>query len=377
MSSIRLVLLLGVASPSAAYLLQNIFSASSRAALASAPAARASALVLEAQEAEAPPMVPESGVQQIHAEETYDIMFDALLKTNESIKSQIAANYALIDYGFLQRLDKQIAEDHAETRERLHEVKEAVNAEMATRMQAAAEALREVLTSQTPVIMEGKIAGFARQGRIDDALLQLLEANLQQAREAGEQGKQAVSVLSKLQERVKVELDTKLAPEIALLRRLMRMDDKDARLSLLREKMQPKKASSVLLIGEGGKEQADEDEEPDVSPRMVAAAIQEMKSRFGNVDEHYDTGFVERLNVVAEEAEAVALDLADGKELTSRQQQDLAWDQASVSVWQLEAIEEEAHQEGNFAVWEEEAQAQMARQDSAMRKSAIDTDWQK
>ena len=43
----------------------------------------------------------------------------------------------------------------------------------------------------------------------------------------------------------------------------------------------------------------------------------------------------------------------------------------------LEQVEEEAHAEGKLAVWEDEAQAQMARQDSAMRKKAIDTDYQR
>ena len=52
------------------------------------------------------------------------------------------------------------------------------------------------------------------------------------------------------------------------------------------------------------------------------------------------------------------------------------WDRGTVSVWDLGAIEDEAHQDGNFAVWEEEAQQQMARQDAAMRKQAIDSDWQ-
>lgn len=364
-----LPLVLGLATQTSAYLVQHALQNPVRVAAASS--SRAAVVRLQQDTFAAP-----GGVQQIRADETYDMMFDALLKTNESIKSQISANYAMIDYGFLQRLDDQIAKNDPKTAGRLAEVKEAVNSEMATRMQAAAEALRDVLTSQTPVIMEGKIAAFARQGRIDDALLQLLEANLQQAREAGEQGKQAVSVLSKLQERVQKELDTKLPPQQALLRRLMRMDDKDARLSLLREKMAPKKGASVLLIGEGGKEEKPENEEPDVSPRMVAEAITELKARFGNVDEHYDTGFVERLLTISEEAEAVALDLADGKELTSRQQQDMAWDQGSVSVWELERIEEEAHQDGKMAVWEEEAQQQMARQDSAMRKSAIDSDWE-
>merc|ERR1719310_856340 len=150
----------------------------------------------------------------------------------------------MVDYGFLQRLDEAIAAPDDEAHlPRLTSIKEAVNAEMATRMQQAAEALKEVLTSPTPVIMEGKIAGFARQGRIDDAMLQLLEANLQQAQQAGEQGKGAVNVLTKLQERVKQELDKRLPPATALLRQLLRMDDKDARLSLLRENMSPKQAS--------------------------------------------------------------------------------------------------------------------------------------
>jgi hypothetical protein len=246
---------------------------------------------------------------------------------------------------------------------------------MASRMQSAAEGLRDILQSPTPVVMEGKIAGLARQGRIDDALLQMLQANLEQARAAGEQGKAAVSVLSKLQERVQTELDAKLEPQVVLIRRLMRMEDKDARLSLLRDKMSPKGGSSVLLIGEGGQEQEPEKDEPEVSPRLVAEAITEIKARFGNVDEYYDTGFVAKLTMIADEAEAVALDLAGGKELTAQQQQDLMWDKGSVSVWDLEQIEEEAHEQGNWAVWESEAQEQMARQDSAMRKSSIDADW--
>ena len=135
---------------------------------------------------------------QIVSDETYGLMLSTLLKTNNSISSEISANYAMVDYDFLQRLyaprthaitksrscthtlpnlfsrvcfihhrDEAIAAPDDEAHlPRLTSIKEAVNAEMATRMQQAAEALKEVLTSPTPVIMEGKIAGFARQGRI-------------------------------------------------------------------------------------------------------------------------------------------------------------------------------------------------------------------
>ena len=52
-------------------------------------------------------------------------------------------------------VESAIAEDNPDTKPKLVEIQEAVNEEMATRMQQAAEALREVLTSPTPVIMEG------------------------------------------------------------------------------------------------------------------------------------------------------------------------------------------------------------------------------
>jgi hypothetical protein len=156
----------------------------------------------------------------------------------------------------------------------------------------------------------------------------------------------------------------------------MRMENSDARTKLLTEKMKPKAAASVILSTMS--KEAEEDAKstaPEISPRQVAEAIKDIKIRFGNVDEMYDTGFVKRLEAISDEAEAVALELAGGKELTSKQAQDLAWERGSVSVWDLEQIELEAHQDGNMAMWEDEAQAQMARQDSAMRKNALETDF--
>tara|TARA_B100000795_G_C22632888_1_gene373299 strand:- start:485 stop:706 length:222 start_codon:yes stop_codon:yes gene_type:complete len=71
----------------------------------------------------------------------------------------------------------------------------------------------------------------------------------------------------------------------------------------------------------------------------VAKAIEEIKLRFGNVDENYDSGFVAKLTTIAEEAEEVALDLAGGEELSAQQQQDMVWEKQSVSVWDLEQVE--------------------------------------
>ena len=71
----------------------------------------------------------------------------------------------------------------------------------------------------------------------------------------------------------------------------------------------------------------------------MAEAIEEIKLRFGNVDENYDSGFVAKLTTIAEEAEEVALDLAGGEELSAQQQQDMVWEKQSVSVWDLEQVE--------------------------------------
>jgi len=313
------------------------------------------------------------GAMRIVSEETYGMMMKALLETDNKIADEVSANYAMIDYAFLGRLEEATKDEDEKVQARAVEIKEAVNEEMAARMQTAAESLKDIFTSPTPVIMDGKIAGLARAGKIDDALYSLLTANLEQAQAAGESGAGAVAMLTKLQQRVKEEMDAKLDPPVALFRQLMRMDSAEARQRLLKEKFQPKEKSNIVLMM-GGEEQKQEDSTPDVPPSIFAEQIKDLKLRFGNVDEKYDSGFVKKLELIGEEAEAVALELAGGKELSAKEAQDLAWQRGSVSVWDLEQVEEEAHQDGNYAMWEKEAQEQMARQEEAQRVASVQKD---
>ena len=76
---------------------------------------------------------------------------------------------------------------------KLEAVKVACTTEMSNRVKAAAEALQDILQSPTAVVMEGKIAGLARQGKLDSSLLELLDMNYKQAAAAGEPGKQAAA----------------------------------------------------------------------------------------------------------------------------------------------------------------------------------------
>ena len=94
-----------------------------------------------------------------------------------------------------------------------------------------------------------------------------------------------------------------------------------------------------------GKEQDDDDGEPEVPPRELSQALLELKQRFGNVDENYDTGFVKKLEMIGDEAEAIALELAGGKEVSAQEQQDMMWDRGTVSVFELEKVEDQAHEE--------------------------------
>lgn len=56
-----------------------------------------------------------------------------------------------------------------------------------------------------------------------------------------------------------------------------------------------------------------------------------------------------QVEMIAAEAEEVALDLAGGKEITAREQQDMMWQSGSVSVWDLESVCMGAWVRGNGA----------------------------
>lgn len=339
---------------------------SARGPRCGAPVASRAALLLQA--------MPES--PKIDSADTYNVMMRTLMETENNIASEIGSNYAMIDYGFLQRLEEEMTTAEGKEKDRLTEIQEAVNSEMAARMQSAMATLKEIIQSPTAIIMEGKVAGLARQGKIDDALMTMLEANLQQAEQAGEAGAGAVQVLSKLKDRVRSELDTKVSPTISFIRQLFRIDSKPTRLSMLKEKLSPKQGTNVVLVtsgDDGGQKEDEKDLKPDIDPRELAAALSDIKLRFGNVDENYDTGFVERLNAVANEAEEVSLDLAGGKELTARDQQDMAWERETVSVWDLGQVEEQSREDGGYAYWEKEAQ-DIINQDTEQRKQGLQQD---
>lgn len=125
-------------------------------------------------------------------------------------------------------------------------VLDALAVEQQKRVAAATENLREVLSKGEPMRMEGAIVKLAKEGKIDEPFLLLLEANADQARAAGAVG--PAELMLKLRKRAMAEKDKQSATkEIKLLRQLLREPDSNKREELLTEAFTPKEALIVSM----------------------------------------------------------------------------------------------------------------------------------
>ncbi|KAH8067077.1 hypothetical protein JL721_7772 [Aureococcus anophagefferens] len=117
--------------------------------------------------------------------------------------------------------------------EALAAVIDAVNGLAAKRLEQAAARLGSVLKAGDPSKMMAKITELAVSGGVDTQLVELLEANRQQAAAAGPAGAQAAELMKNLASRCRDEMDKReTGPEIRLLRALLRSDDEDTRKQL-------------------------------------------------------------------------------------------------------------------------------------------------
>ena len=138
--------------------------------------------------------------------------------------------------------------------------------------------------------------------------------------------------------------DDQVEPEKKLMRVLLRTDDKAVRATILKNAFSPK---SGLMLSET--EQASE--EPEVGPPAFITACKALILNFGNIE---DDGFANRLRELIDEAEIVATELY-GESLTPRDQQQKAWDEGTVSVFDLEAHEKLAEMDGKVMPWHNDA----------------------
>ncbi|CAM9144394.1 unnamed protein product [Chrysoparadoxa australica] len=272
----------------------------------------------------------------------YEQVLRAILErpADTSLLDAVDANYDKCDLQFLTLVKQKVKTAEFEEAQKLQEVLDGVNTIMSQRMSKATERLQAILQSGTPPKMEAKIVEMAGKGEIDDALLLLMEGNIQQAVAAGAAGPE--QLLRKLMSKAQSEMDNKMEPEKKLLRQLMRTDDSETRKELLKEAFRPR---AKLMLSEG----QETSEEPNVLPPAFLNAIKQLKLNFGNIGE-VDPAFAAKIQDVMNEAELIATELY-GESVSARDQQDKAWNDASVSVWDLEKIEDQALISGEEAPW--------------------------
>ncbi|CBJ31091.1 conserved unknown protein [Ectocarpus siliculosus] len=273
----------------------------------------------------------------------YENLLGKLLnrEDGESLEDAVETNYDQVDIQFLTLLNQKAQEaEGTDAAAALTRLGDSINNTMQRRMAQASERLQKILTVGNPERMEETIKAMAERGEVDDALVLLLQANLQQAEEAD--AGPAVGVLKRLGAAAQAALDEKVDPEKRLVRQLLRAKDREARLNILTKAFR-QRAKVVLADG------SETSEAPDVAPPKFIETVKGIIRNFGNVGES-ELGFAQQLDDMISEAEQVATELY-GESQSPQDMQDRAWKDATVSVFDLENMEEDGKLRGEDMPW--------------------------
>jgi hypothetical protein len=258
-----------------------------------------------------------------------------------TLEECISLNYDLCDYEFLDMLKKEIAICYQEganiEAQQYQEIYDGINVEMAKRVGNAQDKLQRILAKRTLPAMESEIVAMVRRNEIDEALTLLIEANTQQAEQAG--AKQAADVLRKLTARILLEKERKLPDEQRLLRALIRVQDSKKRKELLFEAFKPAK-----IMGQEGEIN---DGPPLISPPAFINVVRQFITNFGNVDKF---NIMDKAQLIIDEAQEIATQLY-GEGMSPRDQQKLMFEKNTMSVWDLADYEYNAEISGEEVPW--------------------------
>lgn len=164
-------------------------------------------------------------------------------KAGDTPSSIVFNYYDQFDAQFIKVLNERAMNGDVDSQA----VLDALAGEQQVRVNAATENLREVLSKGDPMRMEGAIVKLAKEGKIDEPFLLLLEANADQAKAAGATG--PAELMLKLRQRAMAEKDKQSASkEIKLLRQLLREPDSNKREQLLEDAFTPKEALIVSIL---------------------------------------------------------------------------------------------------------------------------------
>jgi hypothetical protein len=270
-----------------------------------------------------------------------------------TLDEAVAANYDLCDYEFMEMLrdeEAQCVNEGADIEAQQYtDLMAAINRVMVARIGTAQERLMRILNRRVPKAMESEVIAMARKGEVDEALILLIEANQQQAQQAG--ATQAAEVLRNLSKRIMEEQERTLPDEQRLLRALMRIQNSDKRKGLLYDAFKPAKSmDNEGVMSEGA---------PLISPPLFINVVRSFIQSFGNVDSFDIMG---RAQLIINEAQEVATEIW-GEGMTPRDQQRFMFEKQTLSVWDLANFEEQALMSGEEVPWRNDKYDKMNPED--------------
>jgi len=272
---------------------------------------------------------------------SYDRFIDELIADPSNIDTAVEASFDRIDMRFLERLNERVQEDSPK-KDILAALNSSIQSCMSVRVQKASETLAKILKAGDPNAMKKELMILNAKGALDDSVILLLEANIDQAKKAG--AAQAVTVMTMLRDKAVDYKDQSMPEEIRLIRKLLRTDDEAARKAMLTEAFKPR---DDVLNPDGSARR-----KQNVSGKAFVTALRTLISDFGNVDK----SFLAKVDMIAKESESVASSLFNvSEDMDVRELQDEAFHKRSISVWELESLEEQYERSGMEAPWQGES----------------------
>lgn len=289
----------------------------------------------------------ESSTATATARANYAERVDALVRVAaEPARLQIAieSNYDRFDADFLHALSRLASSSgHGNAPAACATVLRAINHEMKQRMERASANLGEVLRAGAPDAISAALHRLGSTGGIDEPFCLLLQANIEQARQANASDA-VLRTLQQTREQAGAILDESVADrERKLIRALLRTHDADKRRQMLFAALSPKQ-QIFLPDGERKSEGGLE-----IDGKRFVQLLRELIEKFGNVDER----IVAQCIAVGEQAEEVAREIFDLTGKDARALQDEAFHTRSMSVFDLEQMEVQARIKGQRMPWED------------------------
>lgn len=300
---------------------------------------------------DAPVEAPVFSIQADEKETFYQIMsrFEGL-PDGTTMADAVETNYNLCDMKFMEMLKTEAQECFQEGADiegnTYLEILQAIQTAMSTKVSVAQGKLQKILERRDPKLMGSEMMMMQRAGEVDEALVLLIEANAQQAEQAGRED--VSDVLKGLLVKVQEEKEKDLPDEQRLLRALLRLDTEAKRTGLLYDAFKP----SVKFDAE---EQNHKEGPPMISPPLFMNIVRTFIQNFGNIE---GLDIMSRAKGIISEAETVATELY-GESMSARDQQKFMFEKGTVSVWDLADFEQRAEMAGEDIPWSNDEYDQM------------------